>query len=126
PRPVAVVLRCRAGLERVALDEFEPDLAPRLRHDAPGGLRIAVTLTGPLERLFRARTTTSFAFELPEVPVAAPGAAPEALADAVTAALTSAEARAIIAHYTPGAARYRLAWARGGKRRALIYRIAAA
>lgn len=122
PGPVPVILRCRAGLERFVMDELDRDLAPRLRHGQPGGTRIAATLTGSLDRLFRSRAMLSFAFELPEVRVAAP----DALADAIITALTSAQARRIFAHYTRGNVRYRLAWARGGKRRAMVFRVAEA
>lgn len=122
-RPQRIAVRCRAGLERFVLDELGP-AGPRPRHDGPGGARIELTLGEPLAWLFRSRTMLSFAFPLRELPVAAPGDA-DALAGAVVTALTSTEARDIFAGYTRGPVRYRMAWAAGGKRRALIFRIAA-
>jgi 23S rRNA G2445 N2-methylase RlmL len=123
-RPVRVVVRCRAGLERFVLDELAP-ARPRPHADGPGGARIELTLAEPLAWLFRSRTMLSFAFPLREQPVRPPGDA-DALAAAVVTALTSTEARDVLAGYTRGPVRYRMAWAGGGKRRALIFRIAAA
>ncbi|HWN70695.1 MAG TPA: HEAT repeat domain-containing protein [Haliangium sp.] len=122
-RPQRIAVRCRAGLERFVLDELGP-AQPRPRHDGPGGARIELMLAEPLAWLFRSRTMLSFAFPLRELPVCAPGDA-DALATAVVTALASNEARDIFAAYTRGPVRYRLAWAAGGKRRALIFRIAA-
>jgi predicted RNA methylase len=122
-RPLRIAVRCRAGLERFVLAELAP-VRPRPHNDGPGGARIELTLAEPLAWLFRSRTMLSFAFPLREQPVRPPGDA-DALAAAVVTALTSNEARDILAGYTRGPVRYRMAWASGGKRRALIFRIAA-
>lgn len=119
-----IAVRCRAGLERFVLDELGA-AQPSPHRDGPGGARVELTLTEPLAWLFRSRTMLSFAFPLRELPVRAPGD-PDALAAAVVTAITSTEARDIFAGYTRGPVRYRMAWAGGGKRRALIFRIAAA
>jgi 23S rRNA G2445 N2-methylase RlmL len=118
--PVRVAVRCRAGLERFVLDELGP-ASPRPRHDGPGGPRIELMLGEPLSWLYRSRVMLSFALPLRELPVRAPDDLPAA----VVTALTSSEARDILADYTRGPVRYRMAWASGGKRRASIFRIAA-
>jgi 23S rRNA G2445 N2-methylase RlmL len=122
PAPVTVEVRCRAGLERLVIDELGAAARPRLRRDEPGGTRVSAVLRAPLASMYRSRTMLSFAFALPEVPVPASGD----IAGPVIAALTSPAARQLLAHYTRGPARYRIAWARGGKRRALVFEIAAA
>ena len=120
-RPVRVAVRCRAGLERFVLDELGLASA-RPRREGPLGARIELMLTQPLSWLHRSRSMLSYAFPLREQPVPAPGD----LTAAVVTALTGAEARDIFAAYTRGPVRYRVAWARGGKRRAQIFDIAAA
>lgn len=122
PAPVAIDVRCRAGLERLVIEELGPGARPRLRRDEPGGPRISAVLGEPLASMYRSRTMLSFAFPLPELPVQKSGD----MAGRVAQALTSPDARRILEHYTRGAARYRIAWARGGKRRALVFEIAAA
>jgi 23S rRNA G2445 N2-methylase RlmL len=122
PAPMAIEVRCRAGLERFVIEELGADARPSLRRDEPGGPRISAVLGEPLASMYRSRTMLSFAFPLAAVPVRTSGD----IAGPVVEALTSPAARAILAHYTRGVARYRLAWARGGKRRALVFEIAAA
>lgn len=121
--PLAVALRCRAGLEPILLDELPASLKPRLEHSAPGGTRVEVTLRGAPAELFVARTMLSFAFPLGAVAVPASGG-DDALAGAVAASLASPEALAILRQFTRGPLRYRLAWASGGKRRATVWRVA--
>ncbi len=122
PVPVAIEVRCRAGLERFVIEELGPAARPSLRRDEPGGARIAAMLGEPLASMYRSRTMLSFAFPLAMVPVPTSGD----IAGHVVEALTSPAAREILARYTRGIARYRIAWARGGKRRALVFEIAAA
>lgn len=122
PASVAIDVRCRAGLERLVIEELGPAARPRLRRDEPGGARISAVLGEPLASMYRSRTMLSFAFPLPELPVQRS----EDIAGRVAQALTSPDARRILEHYTRGAARYRIAWARGGKRRALVFEVAAA
>lgn len=119
-RPVRVAVRCRAGLERFVLDELAP-AGPRPRAGGPGGAHIELALAGPLSWLFRSRVMLSFAFPLREQRLRAP----DDVAGAVVTALTSAEAHDLFTGYTRGPVRYRMSWAAGGKRRALVFRIAA-
>lgn len=111
-RPLAVVVRCRAGLEALCAEELA-ELGGRAV--APGA--VAATLAGPLSRLFRARTALGFAFPLPP-------RRGTTLEDAVAGVLASDAAAEIFARFTVGPIRYRLAWARGGHRRAAVWEIA--
>ncbi|KYF84280.1 hypothetical protein BE11_01775, partial [Sorangium cellulosum] len=129
-RPARVAVRCRRGLEAVlaeelaTLDKGSPGggLVPELRSDPCGGARVEATLSGPLDVLFGARTMLSFAFPLP-LRKLDPGAD---LAAAVAERLLSRESREILRRFTVGAIRYRIDWAGGGKRRAAVFRVAAA
>jgi predicted RNA methylase len=120
PRPVPVVLHCRAGLAPILLGEVESQLAPRL---VPGSLkadRVLATLVGAPERLFRARTMFGFGFPLPPEPVDASGD----VAAALTRALSSPTALGIFEAFTQGPVRFRIDWADGGKHRAVTWRAA--
>jgi predicted RNA methylase len=81
---------------------------------------VLATLRGPLHTIFKARTMADFAFPLPEEWVRAH----EDVGAAVVRALTSPEARVILGTWTIGYARFRLAWAGGGHKRAVVWRIA--
>ena len=116
----AVVLRCRQGLERILLEELDADLGAHVARRPLGGARIEAELTGPLERLFQARTALSFAFPLPEIRITR-GAD---LAPVIAEALTSKAALDLFQTFTTGPVRYRLGWASGGKRRAVVWRAA--
>lgn len=126
PGPIAASLRCRAGIERLLLHELDPDLAPRIARPEAGPGRVDVTLTGAPRRLFQARTALHFGFPLPAVRLASEADLPGAL----IAALSSSEAWRILDHFTERGAgapvRYRIAWARGGKRRAVVWQVAEA
>ncbi len=117
---VPVVLRCRAGLERILLEELTADFQAHVARRPLGGARIEAELSGPLERLFQARTMLSFAFPLPEIRIAR-GAD---LAPVIADALTSPAALDLFLRFTKGTIRYRLGWASGGKRRAVVWRAA--
>lgn len=119
--PTRVVLRCRSGLEEILLGELDGNLKPRVALDALAGSRVEATLAGAPERLLKARTMLSFAFPLPERRVAG---GEDELIDALIDALASDEAARILTHWTAGPPRYRIAWARGGKRRAAVWRVA--
>ncbi|MGK3986692.1 HEAT repeat domain-containing protein [Sorangium sp. So ce136] len=129
-RPVRVAVRCRRGLEAVlaeelaSLDKDSPGgaLVPELRSDPCGGTRVEVMLSGRLDVLFGARTMLSFALPLPLRKL--DGGAD--LAAAVAERLASRESREILRRFTVGAIRYRIDWAGGGKRRAAVFRVAAA
>lgn len=121
-RAVRVAVRCRRGLERVLLEELAGlgVKEPRLVREAPGGVRVELSLKRPLSDLFQARTMLSFALPLPERTLR-PG---EDAADAAAERLLSREASAVLRGFTEGQVRYRLAWAGGGKRRALTWKVA--
>ncbi len=116
-----VWLDCRRGLAPVLLEEAAA-FAPTLEHRVDGSSVVAVRHTGPLSDLFRARTWGTLALPGATVKVA-PGADREA---AAARALATGGACAAAASLTLGPLRYRIAWAGGGKRRAAVYRIAAA
>ena len=109
-----IAFSCRAGLERILVGELAADFTPRVA--GPG--RVLATLSGPLARVFTARTWIDVGFPLPP--------AQGEVAPAVAAALASPTARAIFSAYTAGPIRYRLHWAEGGHRRALVWRCAQA
>jgi hypothetical protein len=116
PEPRPVVLLCRPGLEPLLVDALGPDLAARVQ--GPG--RVAATLRGPLRELLAVRLWTEVALPLQPRPREGD------LADAIAGLLTGPEARLVFGTYTRGQPRYRLAWARGGHRRALVWQVAAA
>jgi predicted RNA methylase len=110
-----VLLHVRAGLENFLLEELGKANSARLS----GRGRVAVVLDGPLESLYRARTFLHFGFPLEPESVRAGD-----VAAAVAAVLTSARAVDVLTRFTRGKIRYRLAWASGGRRRALNFRVA--
>jgi 23S rRNA G2445 N2-methylase RlmL len=117
---VPVVLRCRSGLERILLDELDAEFHAHVARRPLGGARIEADLSGPLNRLFQARTMLSFAFPLPEIRITRGADLAPILADA----LTSKAALDLFQRFTTGPVRYRLGWASGGKRRAVVWRAA--
>ena len=117
--PRAVLATCRPGLEDILIASLDPAWAPAVL--APG--RVLMRSAGPLRALGRARTLMTLGFPLARVRIAA---GPDALVAALTAALTGAEARQIFETWSKGQVRYRLAWARGGHRRAVVWRVAEA
>lgn len=115
-----VVLVCRDGLEPLLAEELAG--IPALAGARPTALRpgrVGLELAGPLRPLLAARLWSELSFPLP------PRTRGPDLAADVVAALTGADARALLAGHTRGKIRYRLAWARGGHRRALVWRLAA-
>lgn len=125
-KPTAVVVRCRAGLDRLLLAELDANLHARLPPDSREDEgRVEATLTGPASTLLQARTMLSFGFPLPPRPI--PGglnAGPDAVASALVDALASDEAASLLRHFTEGPIRYRIDWAAGGKRRAVVWKTA--
>jgi 23S rRNA G2445 N2-methylase RlmL len=122
--PTPVVLRCRAGLERLLCAEVDASFAPRVPTGGDGG-RVEATLVGAPAALFRARTMLSLAFPLrPARLPAGADTSPDALAHALAGVIASDEAAAILAHFTEGPVRYRIHWAEGGKRRAVVWKTA--
>ncbi len=122
PFPVPVALHCRAGLGLILQGELDADLSPHLAPDGRSDERVLATLVGAPERLFQARTMLFFGFPLRPEPLDAAGD----VAAAVARSLTSPEARRLLAHFTRGPVRFRIAWAGGGKRRASTWRAAEA
>ncbi|HZF54789.1 MAG TPA: HEAT repeat domain-containing protein [Polyangiaceae bacterium] len=120
PSPIPVVLRCRRGLEEILRGELDPALRARVVLDNVSGSRVEGTLSGAPDRLLKARTLLSLGFPLPDRRVAGDEDTISALIDA----LASAEAALILTRWTQGPPRYRIAWARGGKRRAAVWRVA--
>lgn len=114
PRPL--LLGCRPGLEPLLVDALGPGFAPRVM--GPG--RVAATLRGPLRDLLAVRLWTEVGLPLP------PLSRGTDLPATIAALLTGPEARMLFSTYTKGQVRYRLAWARGGHRRALVWQVAAA
>ena len=110
--PRQIVLLCREGLEPLLREETGSHLTL-----SPG--RVGLDLAGPLRPLLASRLWSGLAFPLPAL-----SRGPDLAADVVRL-LTGPEARAILTGYTRGPIRYRLAWARGGHRRALVWRLAA-
>lgn len=114
PRPLVIL--CRPGLEPLLREELTALTSPT---ESLGPGRIGVELAGPLRPLLRSRLWTELAFPLPPM-----RRGPDLAADLVRS-LTGPQARALLTSHTRGPIRYRLAWARGGHRRALVWRLAA-
>ncbi len=117
PRKISAT--CRPGLEEILAGSFDKAAEPGIA--GPG--KVMLRSVGPLRSLGRARTLMTLGFPLPRVRLE-PG--PDALVTGLTAALTSAEAGEIFKTWSRGQVRYRLAWARGGHRRAVVWRVAEA
>lgn len=120
-QPVDVELLARDGLEELLSQELlDVPTVSDVRVTGPGHVR--ARLSGPLRSLFAARTMLSFAFPL-ATEWTADG---EALEEVVARAVTSEAARAVLATFTTGPVRYRLAWQDGGHRRAATWSTAQA
>ena len=120
-QPVPMVVLSRPGLEDLLADELAGIAAVEDVRDAGPG-RVRARLRGAIDGVFAARTMLGLRFPLP-VELARDG---EAEVDTVARALTGGAARAVVETFTRGAARYRIAWADGGHRRALTWSVAAA
>jgi hypothetical protein len=114
---VRLVVRARGGLAGLLTEELRALGQPRAASDSV----VELDFDGALSELFVART----ALEL-GVRVELAGHAEPDLPDAVARAVASDTARHVLATWTRGAPRYRLSFASGGHRRALVFRIAAA
>jgi 23S rRNA G2445 N2-methylase RlmL len=120
-RPVVTVALARSGLEDLLIDELAAIASVEgARFDGPG--RVRLTLRGPPQGLFAARTMLSFHFPLP--PERAESE--DDVGDAIARALTSDDARIVFDTWTAGPARYRIAWADGGHKRAATWNAARA
>lgn len=117
--PLSIRFHARTGLEQIVSGELGESWRPRI---AGPGL-VDARLEGPLAKATGVRTALHVGFPLDPVPV------PEGseIAEAVVRALTDPRALAIFRAFTRtegGPIRFRLAWARGGHRRALAWRCA--
>ena len=113
PAPVALRLRCRAGLE----DLLAAELSIPTTVAAPGVL--TATLAAPLRTVVGART-------LLDVGVVTPLASDGDLAGAIADALCAPPTVALLAALTRGPVRWRLDFAEGGHRRGVVWRAAQA
>jgi predicted RNA methylase len=116
-RPVAIRFHTRAGLEEIVAAELGDGWRPR----AAGPGIVDARLEGPLARAAAIRTALHVGFPLDPVPVR------EELAEAVVRAILEPRSLAILRAFTRtdgGPIRFRLAWTRGGHRRALAWRCA--
>jgi 23S rRNA G2445 N2-methylase RlmL len=120
-QPVDVELLSRDGLEEILSQELlDVPTVSDVRVTGPGHVR--ARLAGPLRSLFAARTMLSFGFPL-ATEWTADG---ETLEQVVARAVTSEKARSVLATFTTGPVRYRLAWQEGGHRRAATWSTAQA
>jgi 23S rRNA G2445 N2-methylase RlmL len=117
--PRAMLATCRPGLEDILASSLPEAAEPRVL--GPG--RVALRSAGPLRALGKVRTVLTLGFPLAPAPLPA---GPEAMVTALTRVLTGAEALQIFRTWTQGQVRYRLAWARGGHRRAVVWKVAEA
>lgn len=117
-RPTAVRFHARAGLEEIVVGELGDAWRPRVA--APG--LVDARLTGTLASAAATRTALHVGFPLDPIPMRGE------LAETIVRPITDARAMAILRRFTRtegGPIRFRLAWARGGHRRALAWKCAA-
>jgi 23S rRNA G2445 N2-methylase RlmL len=115
-RPVALLARSRLGLEELLAEELSGVAAVvDARVEGPG--RVGGRLAGSIDALFAARTMLSFEFPLPSE--RRHGGEP--LAETIARAATSEVAREVLATWTDGSVRYRIAWTEGGHQRAATW-----
>lgn len=118
--PLAVLLHVRAGLEELLREELDPKLKAKLS----GGGRVMVTLSEPLEALWKSRLMLHFGFPVPPEPCASESM--DDVSAAIVRALGSDAAWRIFSTYTNGPMRYRLEWASAGRRRGTTWNVARA
>jgi precorrin-6B methylase 2 len=115
-RPQPLLFTCRAGLEPLLAEELGPSWRPRIV--GPG--QVEAELGGPLDSAWSARLAADFSFVLPT----ADRGRDEPLADVVVRMLTGPTATEVLRRWTAGPIRYRIAFAGGGHRRAVVWEIA--
>lgn len=118
PRPLALVLRCRVGLERLLAEEA----APRFKTCVHAAGEVRTELAGPLASVFALRTMLSFGFLVPAEKLDGDGDG--ALAAAAARAITSAAAAEVFGAFSVGGVRYRVDFPGRGRRRAEVFRVA--
>jgi 23S rRNA G2445 N2-methylase RlmL len=110
---VPVVALARRGLEEIVADELARAAGVDGARVAGEGV-VSASLVGPMQAMFASRSMLSFRFPLPAEWVP-DGSTVE---DAIARSVTSDSARGLLAEWTVGAPRYRVAWAQGGHQRA--------
>lgn len=121
--PLAVRFHTRTGLEESVARELGDGWRPRVA----GAGDVDARLEGPLSRAAEIRTALDFGFPLDPVALRGDGEGADRLAEAVVRAITTARALSIFRTFTMtggGPIRFRLAWMRGGHRRALAWKCA--
>jgi len=118
PMPVELGVFARRGVEDLLVDELSRIAAVDQVRAGEAGC-VHARLVGAMAALFAARTMLGFRF-----PMVAESREGESEEDAIARAITSDAARSVLATWTVGAARYRLAWKEGGHRRAATWRVA--
>ncbi|MBN1772796.1 MAG: HEAT repeat domain-containing protein [Deltaproteobacteria bacterium] len=114
--PQPLLFTCRAGLEPLLAEELGPEWRPRVV--GPG--QVEAQLRGALASAWSARIATEVAFVLPTLD----RGRDESLADVVVRLLTGPTASEVLRRWTAGPVRYRIAFAGGGHRRAVVWEIA--
>jgi 23S rRNA G2445 N2-methylase RlmL len=121
PRPVDLRVLVRRGLEETLAGELASVAAVvDMRIEGAGVVR--ARLAGSIDALFAARTMLGFGFPLSTETRRGTEPSSETIARAVT----SDAARAVLAAWTEGAVRYRIAWADGGHQRSATWETASA
>ena len=117
--PVPIVLHCREGLEGILEAEMAERLPESQPRAAPPG-RVRASLPGRLDQLFRIRTWFKVAFVLPQQTIGEG----EDEGHALVRAMSDKQAAIVMHRFSAGRARYRIAWADGSHKRALVWRCA--
>ena len=118
PAPLAVQLRCRAGLGRLLVEELGAlGLAPLPLGDHGA----AITLAEPWSRLSGSRLWASAAIRVPLA--GAREDDPAAIARSIVTTMTAPPTRALLQAWTRGPIRWRLGFAHGHKR-SIVWRVA--
>jgi predicted RNA methylase len=116
PQAVEVLLRCRAGAAAVVADQARSVLGTK-DVEPYGEAAVKLRWSGTLDELYRVRTAVDVAlqFSLPES---------GEVADRIVASLQSPDTVRALSAWTEGPVRFRLAFAHGGRRRAVIKKVA--
>ena len=119
--PVEVEALARRGIEGLLAEELAiaAEVA-EARVSGPG--RVTAQLVGAMSAMFASRTMLSFRFPLPCGRLESG----ETIEEATARVLAGDDAQRILAGFTDGPPRYRIAWAEPGRRRALTWNAARA
>ena len=114
--PLEVEALARRGIEGLLADELA-GVSGVSNASIAGPGRVRAVLAGSMNAMFAARTMLSFRFPL----FSAPLQTGETIEEATARVIGADAARQILMTFTLGAARYRIAWAEKGHRRALTW-----